>query len=214
MEKTIKKINVAIVDDHALFRKGLMSLLQELNEVEVLFEAENGAHMQQILKKGNPPAVILMDIKMPVLDGYLATSWLQIHFPEIKILALSMYEDDRAVLKMIRSGAGGYVLKSSRPGELLEAITTIAQKGIFINERVSGKMIKIALEPEKQILSINELKFLELCCSEMSYKEIAELLFVSPRTVDNYRDSLFEKLGIKSRTGLVLYAIKNEIFKI
>jgi DNA-binding NarL/FixJ family response regulator len=210
----INKISVAIVDDHALFRKGLMFLLQELDAIEVLFEAENGSDMQHLIKKGNPPAVILMDIKMPVMDGYQATSYLGVHYPQVKVLALSMYEDDRSVLKMIRCGAGGYILKSSRPGELLHAITTIAEKGFFINERVSGKLIKIATQPEEQILSINELKFLELCCSEMSYKEIAELLFVSPRTIDNYRDSLFEKLGIKSRTGLVLYAIKNEIFKL
>lgn len=210
----IEKLQVAIVDDHALFRKGLVFLIQELKQIEVVFEAENGEVMKYMIAKGLVPDVVLMDIKMPVLDGYGASKWLKENHPEIKILALSMYEDERAVIGMIRSGAGGYLLKSSGPRELLSAVRIINEKGVFINEKMSGKLYRHATLDQGPILSKNELAFLKLCCSEMTYKEIADQLCVSPRTIDNYRDSLFDKLELRSRTGLVLYAIKNEIFKL
>lgn len=214
MQMENQRIKIAIVDDHALFRKGLMSIVREIEEVEVLFEADNGKMMTEMIVKGKVPDVILMDIKMPVMDGYLSTQWLKEHYPGIRVLALSMYEDDRAVMQMIKSGAGGYILKSSKPNELLEAVKGIHSKGVFINEKVSGKLYRNALNSVDPVLTVNELLFLKLCCSEMTYKEIAEELCISPRTIDNYRDSLFEKLEIKSRTGLVLYAIKQGIFEL
>lgn len=208
------KILIAIIDDHTLFRNGVASLMREFEELDVVFEAENGEQMQYMLAKHTLPQVILMDINMPVMDGYQATRWVKERYPQIKILALSMFEDDKAVIRMIKSGAGGYVLKESKPRELLEAIKNINEKGVFINDMVSGKLIRtVAQKDEMPDLSKKELEFLQLCCSELTYKEIAEQMFVSPRTVDNYRESLFLKLNIKTRTGLVLYAIKNEIFK-
>lgn len=211
MEK--EKIHIAIVDDHTLFRNGVASLMGEFDELKVIFEAENGEQMQQALAKHSEPRVILMDINMPVMDGYEATKWLKEKHPQIKVLALSMFEDDKAVIRMIKCGASGYVLKESRPRDLLEAIKTIAEKGVYINELVSGKLIRsVAGTDDLPALTIKETEFLKLCCSELTYKEIADQMFVSPRTVDNYRESLFQKLNIKSRTGLVLYAIQNEIF--
>lgn len=211
MEK--EKISIAIVDDHTLFRNGVASLMGEFEELKVVFEAENGQQMQQALAKHPAPQVILMDINMPVINGYEATKWLKEKHPQIKVLALSMFEDDKAVIRMIKCGASGYVLKESRPRDLLEAIKTIAERGVYINELVSGKLIRsVAGADDVQVLTIKETEFLKLCCSELTYKEIADQLFVSPRTVDNYRESLFQKLNIKSRTGLVLYAIQNEIF--
>jgi len=210
------QINIAIVDDHTLFRNGVASLMGEFDELKVIFEAENGEQMQQILAKHaeNLPQVILMDINMPVMDGYAATKWIKEKYPQIKILALSMFEDDKAVIRMIKSGAGGYVLKESKPKELLEAIKAINEKGVYINEMVSGKLLRSVSDKEDiPEFSKKEIEFLKLCCSELTYKEIAEQMYVSPRTVDNYREALFLKLNIKSRTGLVLYAIQNEIFK-
>lgn len=208
-------IKIAIVDDHTLFRSGVAALMSEFAELKVVFEAANGQQMQQLLLKSELPQVILMDINMPVMDGYETTTWLKQHYPKILVLALSMYEDDKAVIKMIKSGACGYVLKQSKPRELLEAIQSIVQKGVFINEIVSGKLIRsISSNIDELKLSNREVEFLKHCCSEMSYKEIADLMFVSPRTVDNYRESLFQKLNLKTRSGLVLYAIRNEIFKL
>jgi len=211
-----EQILIAIVDDHTLFRNGVAALMSEFKELKVVFDAENGEQMQQILAKNQYPLpqVILMDINMPVMDGYAATRWLKEKYPKIKVLALSMFEDDKAVIQMIKSGAGGYVLKESRPRDLLEAIKTIHEKGVYINEMVSGKLLRrVSDNNDSPDLTKKELEFLKLCCSELTYKEMADQMFISPRTVDNYRESLFQKLNIKSRTGLVLYAIQNEIFK-
>lgn len=209
------KIKIAIVDDHTLFRNGVAALMAEFNELEVVFEAENGSQMQQMLLKPPPPQVILMDINMPLMDGYAATKWLKEQQPHIKVLALSMFDDDTAVIRMIKCGASGYVLKESKPGELLLAIKTIYEKGVYINELVSGKLVRSVTEDDGLAgFSKKELEFLKLCCSELTYKQIADKLFVSPRTVDNYREALFSKLNIKSRTGLVLYAIQNKIFNL
>jgi DNA-binding NarL/FixJ family response regulator len=209
------KIHIAIVDDHTLFRNGVASLMSEFEELQVVFEAENGLQMQEALARHGSPDVVLMDINMPVMDGYEATSWLKKNYPVVKILALSMFEDDQAVIKMIRCGASGYVLKESKPRDLLEAIRSIYTKGVYINDLVTGKLIRTVTGDEDEVeLTKKELDFLKYCCSELTYKEIADKMFVSPRTVDNYRESLFLKLNLKSRTGLVLYAIQNHLFKL
>jgi DNA-binding NarL/FixJ family response regulator len=210
------KIRIAIVDDHTLFRNGVAALMGEFEELQILFQADNGQHMQQLLiKQKQLPQVILMDISMPVMDGYAATNWLKKNHPQIKVLALSMFEDDKAVINMIRCGACGYLLKESKPADLFEAIKTIIQKGVFINEMVTGKMIRSIVEGESEsAFSPNEIIFLKLCCTELTYKEIADQMCISPRTIENYRDALFQRLNLKSRTGLVLYAIQNEIVKI
>lgn len=205
-----EQIKIAIVDDHTLFRSGLSALLKEFEVIQVVFEANNGIHMQEMLKKNTLPDVVLMDINMPIMDGYNTTKWLRENYPQLKVLALSMFEEDKAVIGMIKNGASGYVLKESKPSEVVAAIISIYKKGSYINELVSGKLIhSIANHVTDIHFSKNELEFLKLCCSELTYKEIADLMFVSPRTVDNYREALFSKLNIKSRTGLVLYAIKN-----
>ncbi|MFB9842845.1 response regulator transcription factor [Mucilaginibacter ginsenosidivorans] len=207
-------IQIAIVDDHTLFRNGVASLMREFDDLQVVFEAENGVQMQEALAKYSAPDVILMDINMPVMDGYEATAWLKKNRPDVKVLALSMFEDDQAVIKMIKCGACGYVLKESKPRDLLEAIKTIHAKGVYINDMVSGKLVRSVADGDNGAdISKKEMEFLKYCCSELTYKEIADKMFVSPRTVDNYREALFLKLNLKSRTGLVLYAIQNQYFK-
>ncbi|HTI58579.1 response regulator transcription factor [Mucilaginibacter sp.] len=210
-----EKINIAIVDDHTLFRNGVASLMGEfVDDLQVVFEAENGLQMQEALAKYPAPNVMLMDINMPVMDGYEATAWLKKNHPAVKVLALSMFEDDQAVIKMIKCGACGYVLKESKPRDLLEAIKTIHAKGVYINDMVSGKLVRSVADGDIGTdISKKEMEFLKYCCSELTYKEIADKMFVSPRTVDNYREALFLKLNLKSRTGLVLYAIQNQYFK-
>jgi DNA-binding NarL/FixJ family response regulator len=208
-----EKIRIGIVDDHTLFRSGVAGLMGEFEELNVVFEAANGQQMQQMLTTLQPPQIILMDINMPLMDGYESTAWLKKNHPEIKVLVLSMFEEDETVIRMLKAGACGYVLKESKPKELLEAIKAIYQKGVYLNEMVSGKLIRgLAQVDNNCVMSKKELDFLKYCCSELTYKEIADKMFVSPRTIDNYRESLFQKLEIKSRTGLVLYAIKNKIF--
>ena len=207
-------IKIAIVDDHTLFRQGVSSLMREYTELQIVFEAENGKQMIELIEKHQLPDVVLMDINMRVMDGYDSTIWLKINYPEIAVLALSMYEDDNSVIKMIRSGAGGYVLKESKPSELVEAIKSLNERGVYLNELVSGKMFRRFSHLPEVKFTTKELEFINWCCSELTYKEIADKMFISPRTVDNYREALFEKLNLKSRVGLVLYSIKNNLFKL
>ncbi|RAJ35568.1 response regulator transcription factor [Pedobacter cryoconitis] len=213
------KIAIAIVDDHTLFRKGMVSLLEESDEINILFDASNGVEMISIIAQHALPQVILMDINMPQMDGYEATKWLSSNHPQIKVLALSMYDEDKPIIEMLKSGAGGYLLKESKTSDLITAIKTIAAHGYFMNNLVSGKLIRSLQEnnPAKTLLqeiSVNERKFLEHCCSEFTYKEIADKMNLSPHTIDNYRESLFQKFEIKSRTGLVLFALRNELIKL
>jgi DNA-binding NarL/FixJ family response regulator len=206
-------ITVALVDDHTLFREGLVNLLREFDDIHVLFSASNGLDMQEKLLQHGIPEVVLMDINMPQMDGYAATYWLKQQHPTVDVLALSMYEDDLSIIKMLRHGAGGYILKESKTAELVRGIRTITGQGYYMNEVVSGRLLHSIREsglPGSSFrnLTDRELQFLELCCSEFTYKEIADKMHVSPRTVDNYREELFDKLNLHSRTGLVLYAIK------
>ncbi|CAH0168638.1 Transcriptional regulatory protein DegU [Pedobacter sp. Bi27] len=210
-----QSISIAIVDDHTLFRSGLASLLEEFDEINVTFEAVNGLDLQSKINSHKHVQLVLMDINMPVMDGFAATKWVKTNHPNVHVLALSMLEDEKAIIGMLKAGAGGYMLKESTPSDLLTAIKVIVDKGFYVNELVSGRLL-VALKDsdQKPVFSARELTFLQYCSTELTYKEIADLMIVSPRTVDNYRESLFAKLNIKSRTGLVVYGIKNNLITI
>ncbi|MDN3587472.1 response regulator transcription factor [Pedobacter aquatilis] len=206
---------IAIVDDHTLFRQGLANLLSEFDEINVVFQATNGVDMQTQIKQHKDVQLVLMDINMPVMDGYAATRFIKEEYPDVKVLALSMHEEEKAIIEMLKAGAGGYILKGSTPSDLVIAIKAIIEKGFFINEMVSGRLLfSLKKEDPKPIITEKELTFLQYCSTELTYKEIADLMNISPRTVDNYRESLFAKLNIKTRTGLVVYGIKNDLIKI
>jgi DNA-binding NarL/FixJ family response regulator len=202
--------NVALVDDHVLLRSGLAKLIRSFGNYTVVLEASNGkdfiAHFKTV------PAIVLMDINMPEMDGYETTLWLRKNHPDIKVLALSMYDNENAVIKMFKAGAKGYILKDCEPAELKAAFDALISKGYYYSEMVTGRFIHTMNSLDQKLqLSERETNFLKLVCSELTYKEIAEKMFVSPRTVDGYRDDLFEKLNVKTRVGLVMYAIKNGI---
>lgn len=211
-----KEILIAIVDDHTMFRQGISSILSESEEIRIVFDAANGSELKEKIATHPVPHVVLMDITMPKVNGYDATRWLKQNYPLVKVLALSMFEEDEPIIKMLKCGAGGYILKESTASDLVFAIKTIAEHDYFLNNLVTGKLIR-SLQDEVKTpntandLTANELKFLELCCSELTYKEIATKMCLSVHTIDNYRDALFQKLDLKSRTGLVLYALKNNI---
>ena len=208
------KLTIALVDDHTMFREGLANLLKEYDDIEVLFSVKNGELMKRKLSEGLIPQIVLLDINMPILDGHACLIWLKENHPQVHILALSMYEDDLTIVKMIRNGAGGYILKESNTDEVVKGIRTVISNGYYINELISGRLVySIREDANKQMnkLTDREIEFLNYCCSELTYKEIAEAMHISPKTVDNYRESLFEKFQIRSRVGLVLYAIKNKL---
>ncbi|TCD17496.1 response regulator transcription factor [Pedobacter psychrodurus] len=206
-----QSISIAIVDDHTLFRSGLASLLEEFDDINITFEAVNGLDLQAKMNNHQQVQLVLMDINMPVMDGFAATKWVKTNHPNVHVLALSMLEDEKAIIGMLKAGAGGYMLKESTPSDLLTAIKVIVDKGFYVNELVSGRLLVALKDDQKPVFSARELTFLQYCSTELTYKEIADLMYVSPRTVDNYRESLFAKLNIKSRTGLVVYGIKNNL---
>jgi DNA-binding NarL/FixJ family response regulator len=158
---------------------------------------------------------------MPKMDGFTTAQWLKQTFPLVKIMALSMYDNENSVIRMFKSGAKGYILKDCEPQELKAALDSIMQKGYFYSELVTGKLIHTInkMEEDTDVRSLSqlnekELQFLKLACTEMTYKEIADQMHLSPRTIDGYRDALFEKLNLKTRVGLVMYAIKNGIVQV
>jgi len=213
----LDKHNIAVVDDHTLFRKGLISLINVFPNFDVILEASNGKDFIQRLNPEQLPEIVLMDISMPEMDGYATCEWLKSHYPAIKVLALSTMDAETAIIKMIRSGAKGYIVKDADLSELKLAFSELLSIGFFYNELVSRKVIhsisKIVEDNDAvtalQKLSDNELTFLRLSCSEKTYQEIANEMFKSEKTIDGYRAELFKKLNVSSRVGMVMYAIKN-----
>ena len=210
--------NLALIDDHLLMRNGLSGLISKLGH-RVILEAGNGAEMIDRLNPAQLPEIVLLDVSMPVMNGYETARWLTEHYPDIRILALSMQVQEGAIIRMIKAGARGYLLKDADPQQLQEAIHEVLSKGFYFSDLVNGKLIHAISSPDEKMkvlnildsLSERELSFLKYACSELTYKEIADKMCISPRTVDGYRDSLFEKLQIRTRVGLALFAIKNEI---
>lgn len=216
------KIKIALADDHVLLRNGLATLLSD-HGFNVLFGADNGKDFLEKLKSNSLPDVVLMDINMPRMDGFETCLWLKQNHPTVKVLALSMYDDENAIIRMLKNGARGYVLKDSEPHELKIALEAVHTKGFYHSEIVSGKLIHAINNLDgyenastKNVLGLTqkEIEFLKLAATEMTYKEIAERMLVSPRTVDGYRDGLIEKLNVKGRVGMVLFAIKSGIVNI
>jgi len=213
---------IAVVDDHTMFRKGICALINLFPTYKVLFDAANGQDFIKQLQPRHVPDIVLLDIVMPEMDGYATANWIHVNHPDIKILALSTMDAETAIIKMIKSGAKGYVLKDAEPAELKQAFDEVLSRGYYYNELVSRKIIQSVnmLTDDKNgiatfaKLSERELAFLKLACTEKTYFEIAKEMFVSERTVDGYRDALFKKLNIGTRVGLAMYAVKNGIVKL
>jgi DNA-binding NarL/FixJ family response regulator len=213
--------NIAIVDDHTMFRKGLVSLINFFPNYKVQFDVANGKEFIDKLDKDQLPAIALLDIVMPEMDGYATAEWIRDNYPDIKILALSTMDSETAIIKMIKSGARGYVLKDADPSELKLAFDEVLSRGYFYNDLVSRKVLSAVhqLTETKSTstfanLNAREIEFLRYVCTEMTYKEIADKMFLSVRTVEGYRDTLCEKLELKTRIGLAMYAVKNRIAEI
>lgn len=210
-------ITVGLVDDHVLLRNGLAALVKNIGH-QVVIEASDGKDFISKLQDGPQPEVVLMDINMPVMDGYATAAHIKQHYPDIKVLALSMYDDEAAIIRMLKNGARGYILKDSDTPELKSAIEAVLTKGFYYTEMITGKLLHTINSSDEEgttrkVLNLNEreMEFLKLSCSEMTYKEIADKMHLSPRTIDGYRDALFDKLKIKTRVGLAIYAIKHGV---
>jgi len=209
---------LALVDDHTLFRKGMMNLIFSVNSnYKILFEADNGLDLQKKISKDNQPDILLMDINMPHMDGFATVEWLRDNYPLVNILVVSMIQQEESIVRMLKLGVKGYVCKDIEPRELGEALHSIANKGFYYTDFITGKLVHSlqstdpnnGLLPSLPSMNDREKDFLKLACTEYTYNEIAAQMFVSPKTVDGYRNALFEKLNVKSRVGLALYAVKH-----
>lgn len=210
---------VAITDDHILIAKALTEVIEKFTHYEVLYEVENGRLLTEKFKqKKNIPDIVLLDVSMPVMDGFETAAWLKKNHPEVFILALSMQDDEHTLIRMIKNGAHGYLLKNIHPAELEKALDTLVATGHYFPDWATSKLLKNISNGDEQLVpaiafSDREKELLQYACTEMSYKEIGEKMFCSPRTVESYRDSLFEKLNLKSRVGLAVFALKNGFCK-
>ena len=211
----MKNIDIIIVDDHLLFSQALNGLISNFEEFNVQAVLANGKELVTYFSIENKyPDIVLMDIQMPIMNGFEATQWLKTNQPQIKVLALSMECEEETILKMLRAGAKGYLLKDIHPSVLEHALKELHTTGFYYTENVANTLLNSTNHKKNQnniIFKEKELEFLKLACTEMTYRQIAEVMFLSPKTIENYREALFVKLNVKSRIGLVLYAIKEKI---
>lgn len=212
----MQKIRLAMVDDHTLFRFGITNLFREkAEEYEVIWDASGGKECLFKFEQQGVPDILLMDVNMPEMNGFQLAAEIKKNHPQLPVLVLSMVDREEVLVRMLRLGVRGYLSKDINPAELHQAVQSVIQKGYYYTDHVTGKLIHALRADDKEggtkgekSLSEREREFLALACSELTYKEIADKMCLSIKTVDTHRISVFEKLGVKSRTGMALYAIK------
>ena len=217
----MEKIKLAIADDHKIFRNGLKATLEDCAEFDLVLEASNGKQLLAMLGS-TVPDVILMDIKMPELDGIQTTALVKQQYKQIKVLALSMFNEDKYIMDMMKAGASGYLLKNAEPEEIIDAVLTVHDKDYYFNEHLSVTLIKQLAgntgsgHSAQSLVDFNEreIEVLRLVCQECSNQEIADKICLSVRTVEGYRARLFEKTKSKNLVGLVIFAVKTGIISI
>lgn len=208
------KKTIAVVDDQYLFRQGLISLLKEYDDLDVIMEASNG---KELLEKLNikQPDVVLLDLEMPLMDGIETTIAIKLNYPAVKIIILSMHTDDEFIIHLLEKGASGFLPKDKDIEVVVGAINSVLENGYYFDARVSSAMLKGLVQTKKvnpsfssQYLSEREIVVVNLICKEYTNKEIADKLCLSPRTIDAYRSTILLKTGAKNTAGIVMYAVK------
>ena len=209
------------MDDHLLIAKAIGQIVEKFSRFEVIYEAENGKALQQkIRSQKQQPDIVLLDISMPEMDGYATASWLREEYPAVLVMALSVQDDDDSLIRMIKSGARGYLHKNVHPADLEKALDILVTKGMYYPDWATSRIFQKLAQPDtaestnEWPLSEREREFLHYACTELTYKEIGEKMFCSPRTVESYRDALFKKIGVKTRVALALYAVRAGIVKL
>jgi DNA-binding NarL/FixJ family response regulator len=211
-------IKVGIADDHKIFRKGVILSLRQYTNISFIFEAENGEELLSMLQQEQPD-VVLMDLRMPTKDGIETTKEVSRRFPDVKVLILTMFEDERFVSHLMENGANGYLLKNADPSEIKRAIMEVMAKGYYLNNFVNRVLLKKTSNRSKTIPSLNseivltdkEKEVIQLLCREYTAAEIAQKMEISSRTVESIKDRLMERFGLKNTAGLVFYAVKNNL---
>ena len=209
---------IILADDHILLRDALAKLINSFPQFSVIAVSANGREVIETIEDGKVPDIVVLDLNMPIVDGFETAAWLKANHPQIKILILTMYDSEIALIRLLQVGVRGFLKKDIHPLELKDALLAVSDNGYYYSHQTTGKLgslfgkntdTKATLE--KSILSDVEITFMKYACSEMTYKEIALKMNLTPRIIDNYRDSLFDKLDVKSRVGLAIYAVKNGV---
>lgn len=210
--------NLILADDHILLRDALANLVNNFEEFRVVATASNGEEVKQALQSGSRPDIILMDLNMPLCDGFDTAAWLKENHPEVKVVILTMFDSEVALIRLLRMGVSGFLKKDIHPAELRNALLTVSTGDYYYSNRTTGKIASLfrangdKKSPiENAVLTETEIEFLKLACTDLTYKEIAHAMKMTPRNIDSYRDGLFDKLDVKSRVGLAIYAIKSGI---
>ncbi len=205
---------IVIVDDHTLFSHSLSGLINSLGDYEVLAMLKNGRELVDFYTTSKErPDIVLLDIRMPVMDGIEVMGWLKKNHPHQKVLALTMEHEEEIMIQMLNSGCRGYLLKDIEPEEFRDALEEVMLSGYYLKKELL-EVLDHSEDGKENVLTTREIEFLHLVCTERTYKEIAGEMCLSPKTIDGYREQLFGKLNVKSRTGVVLHAIKNRIVNI
>jgi DNA-binding NarL/FixJ family response regulator len=214
----MKQFTVVIVDDHTLLSQAIQAMVNTFEKFNVLYTCKNGQELiDKFSDNENIPHIVLMDINMPIMNGVETTEWISKNHSKVNVMALSVEDEEYTILKMLKAGAAGYLLKDTEKAILEKALIEIAENGFYHTKSVTNILMNSLLGNEvnevKEIdITDKERQFLKLSCTEFTYKEIADQMCLSPKTIDNYRNSLFCKLNVKNRVGMVTYAIKNKIY--
>jgi two-component system, NarL family, invasion response regulator UvrY len=218
MTEKKKTIKIAMVDDHIVMRDALATVVNEIDDCEVMLLADNGKELLGRLQRDNLPDLVILDVNMPEMDGYETAARLRERYPGIYVLILTTFDSDLVTIRMLQAGARGVLVKDCHPSEFRRAITSVMQSGYYYSGSTASKVASIikSTDPNEAsiLLTETEMRFLQLASTDITYKEIALKMKISPRTVDSYRDVLFEKLDVKSRIGLMVYAVKHGLTKI
>ena len=213
-----QKHKIILADDHILLRDALSTLINGFDDYQVVGSVSNGNQLIQAIKDGHLPDLVLLDLNMPDMDGFETAKWLSQNYPDIQILILTMYDSEIALIRLLQCGVKGFLKKDIHPSELRFALKSVADGGYYYSQQTTGKLANLFQRSadsqqlvEKAMLSEKELEFLRLASTDLTYKEIAAELKLTPRAIDGYRDALFDKLDVKSRVGLAIYAVKNGI---
>lgn len=211
-----QKIKVALVDDHILLRNALASLINSFGDCQVIQLASSGKELVDGMTIGQIPQVVILDLNMPIMDGFETARWLQENHQEVHVLMLTMYDSELSLIRLLQAGVKGFLKKDIHPEELKFAIQSVVQSGYYYSNHTTGKLVNLFRNRSdgnatlyKAMLTEQEVQFLKLACSDLTYKEVAQKLSLNPRSVDTLRDQLFTKLDVKSRVGLAMVAIKH-----
>lgn len=213
MKENNTLIKITLADDHQLLRNALATLIDSFGDCKVICQASNGAEVIAQLQSLQAPDIAILDLNMPKMDGYETALWFKDNYPQVQVLMLTMYDAEATMIRLLQAGVKGFLKKDVHPSELRFAIQSVMQHGYYYSHNTTGKLVNLFRNNsdasiQKNMLDEQEIVFLKLASTDLTYKEIAVEMELNPRSVDNLRDHLFEKLDVKSRVGLAMYAIR------